>query len=218
MEVKIGIVDDHQLFRSGIKWLLDVDGFQITLEAENGANMVNQLERFSKNKIPDVVLLDINMPEMNGFETANWLRSNYPDIKVIILTMIDNEESMIRMLKIGVHGYLTKDIEKQELVEAIKSVMKKSHYYTDVLVKLLAEAIREEESSDEKTGMPKLTERETSIIKLMCTELTYSEIAERLYLSPKTVDSYRNALFAKFGVKTRVGLAMAAVKSGVVVN
>ena len=211
---KIVLVDDHTLLRNGLTSLVESQGNTVLFEADNGKEF---LEKLDKNNLPDIVLMDINMPEMDGFETTHWLKQNHPDIKVLALSMYDNETSIIRMLKCGAKGYILKDSEPAELKAAIEAIMNKGFYYSDLVSGKLMHAINkmDDESGDLKSLVP-LNDRETDFLKYACTELTYKEIADKMFVSPRTIDGYRDALFEKLHVKTRVGLVMYAIKNGVV--
>lgn len=210
----IVLVDDHILLRTGLASLVKNLGHEVLFEADNGKEFTEKLE---SPFLPDVVLLDINMPEMDGYATAQWLKSNHPDIKVLALSMYDNETSIIRMLKCGAKGYILKDSEPAELNAAIDALMNKGYYYSDLVSGKLIHAINkiDDEGSDVNT-LNNLNERETDFLKYTCSELTYKEIADKMFVSPRTVDGYRDALFEKLHVKTRVGLVMYAIKNGIV--
>jgi DNA-binding NarL/FixJ family response regulator len=209
------LVDDHVLLRSGLASLIRGFGeYEVLFEACSGRDLIRQLQEFPR---PDIVLLDINMPDMDGFETACWLKRNYPEIKVLALSMYDTDSSVVRMLKNGAKGYILKDIEATELRVALDSVVEKGYYYTDnVTGKLIHTITALDEPEMRVRRLLTLNEREIEFMKLVCTEWTYKEIADRMYLSPRTIDGYRDALFEKLNVKTRVGLAMYAVKNGIV--
>ncbi len=208
------LVDDHVLLRNGLASLVQSLGHCVLFEAANGREFT---EKLKPTMLPDIVLLDINMPEMDGFATSLWLKVNYPDIKVLALSMYDNENSIIRMLKNGAKGYILKDSEPTELKDAIEALMKKGYYYSDLVSGKLIHAINkiEDEGNDVNT-MNNLSEREIDFLKYACTELTYKEIADKMFVSPRTIDGYRDALFEKLHVKTRVGLVMYAIKNEVV--
>jgi two-component system invasion response regulator UvrY len=154
---------------------------------------------------------------MDGFETTQWLKINHPDIKVLALSMYDNESSIIRMLKCGAKGYILKDSEPAELKAAIDDLVNKGYYYSDLVSGKLIHAINkiEDEGSAMHT-LVNLNDRETDFLKYACTELTYKEIADKMFVSPRTIDGYRDALFEKLHLKTRVGLVMYAIKNGLV--
>lgn len=211
---KIVLVDDHALLRNGLAELVKTLGHDVLFECGNGKELLTRLDA---KQLPGIVLLDINMPEMDGYETALWLKQQYPDIKVLALSMYDNETAIIRMLKSGARGYILKDSEPAELKAALHALEDKGFYYSDLVSGKLMHAINkmEDENGNLKNLVP-LNERETDFLKYACTELTYKEIAEKMFLSPRTIDGYRDALFEKLNVKTRVGLVMYAIKNGVV--
>jgi len=210
----IVLVDDHVLLRNGLASLIKDLGHEVLFEADNGQEFTQKLKPGS---LPDIVLLDINMPEMDGYETAQWLKINHSDVKVLALSMYDNENAIIRMLKCGAKGYILKDSEPAELKAAVEALISKGYYYSDLVSGKLIHAINkiDDEGSDINT-MSNLNERETDFLKYSCTELTYKEIADKMFVSPRTIDGYRDALFEKLHVKTRVGLVMYAIKNGIV--
>lgn len=210
----IALVDDHSLLRKGLAQLVESLGYTIVSESDNGKDFVRQLE---EKKLPDIVLLDINMPEMDGYETAQWIKVNQPGIKILALSMYDNETSIIRMLKCGARGYILKDAEPTELRTAIDDVMNKGFYYSDLVSGKLLHAINNlEDGNGNLKNLVQLNARETDFLKWACTELTYKEIADKMFVSPRTIDGYRDALFEKLQLKTRVGLVMYAIKHGIV--
>ena len=191
-----------------------IDGFQgyhVTGEYNNGKELVTMIK---SAEIPDIVLLDINMPQMDGYETASWLNQQYPQVKIIALSMYDDEKSVIRMIKAGARGYVLKDADPAELRKAFDDVVSKGYYYSDLVSGVLIHSLH----ADSEVHQPKVSinERETEFLKLACTELTYKEIADRMCLAPRTIDGYREALFEKLNVKSRVGLVMYAVRNGFV--
>jgi two-component system, NarL family, invasion response regulator UvrY len=211
----IALVDDHLMLRSGLAGLIRSFGqFDVLFEACSGPDLIRHLQH---SRRPDVVLLDINMPEMDGSETAGWLKYHYPDIRVLALSMYDTDSSIIRMLKNGAKGYIQKDTEPAELRLALESVIHKGFYYSEMITgKLVRSISRPDDAECRFRPMLALNDRELEFMKLVCTEWTYKEIADRMYLSPRTIDGYRDALFEKLNVRTRVGLAMYAVRSGIV--
>ena len=210
----IVLVDDHSLLRMGLATLVESLGNTVLFEADNGLEFQQKL---NGNNLPDIVLMDLNMPEMDGFQATQWLKQNHPGVHVLALSMYDNETSIIRMLKCGAKGYILKDAEPAELRTAIDAVMTKGFYYSDLVSGKLMHAINkmDDGSGDLKSLVP-LNDRETDFLKYTCTELTYKEIADKMFVSPRTIDGYRDALFEKLHVKTRVGLVMYAIKNGVV--
>lgn len=214
--INISIVDDHQLFRKGLIGLLKAfnGAYNILFEASNGKDLQSKL---SVAVLPDIILLDINMPDMDGFETVTWLNTQHPEVKVLVVSMIEREESIVRMLKLGVSGYLTKNVNPIELDTALQTIYNNGYYFTDFITGKLLHSIRNE-GNNKVLGnpVPELNNREKTFLELACSELTYQEIADKMFLSPKTIDGYRNALFEKFQVKSRTGLALYAVKAGLV--
>jgi DNA-binding NarL/FixJ family response regulator len=215
--MRLALVDDHTLFRKGLINLIELvcSDCNILFEADNGLDLQQKLTKASE---PDILLLDVNMPKMDGFATVQWLNENFPLIKILVVSMVEKEESIVHMLKLGVKGYLSKDVEPQVLGEALNAIMDKGFYYTDFITGKLVHALNNTNHSDKvKTdAMRLMNDREKEFLQLACSELTYNEIAAKMFLSPKTVDGYRNALFEKFNVKSRVGLVLFAIKNGLV--
>lgn len=214
---KLAVVDDHKLFRKGLISLIEMvdSNYRILFEADNGLDMKNKLQ---PDELPDLILMDVNMPGMDGFESVAWLNEKYPFVKVLAVSMIEKEESILRMLKLGVKGYLSKDVEPKELGEAIDAVLNKGFYYTDFITGKLVHSLQNGQKGEDvrSEALKLMNDREKDFIKLACSELTYNEIAGIMFLSPKTIDGYRNSLFEKLKVKSRVGLALYAVKHGLV--
>ncbi len=214
-QVKVALVDDHVLLRNGLAGLVNsFDGYAVMFEADNGQHLINELENGSK---PELVLLDINMPVKDGYETALFLKQYYPDIKTLALSMYDNEQSIIKMLRNGAKGYLLKDTHPKEFKAALDAVMQKGFYYSEMVTGKLIHAVNNMDQPVQGTSsFIKLNDRETEFLKFACTEMTYKEIADKMFLSPRTIDGYRDALFEKLNIKTRVGLVMYAIKNGIV--
>lgn len=213
-KVKLAVVDDHKLFRDGLTELINgFNEYAVMIEADNGLDFLKQIKT---KGVPEIVLLDINMKEMDGFETAAWLKENHPDVKILVLSMYENENAVIRMIKAGAKGYVLKDITKKELEQALSSLVNKGYYYTDMITGKLIHILSG--SDDNKGGnaakdVSSLNAKEMEFLKLACTELTYKEIAEKMCLSVHTIDGYRDTLFEKLGIKSRVGLAIYAIKN-----
>ncbi|HTC01433.1 MAG TPA: response regulator transcription factor [Ferruginibacter sp.] len=211
----IVLVDDHALLRNGLATLVKSLGHDVLFEADNGKIFIENLK---PQLLPDIVLLDINMPEMDGYQTANWIKANQPSMKTLALSMYDDENAIIRMLKNGAKGYLLKDSEPSELQDAITAIMNKGYYYSDLVSGKLINAInRMDDDGGDLKNLIKLTNREIDFLKYTCTELTYKEIADELCVSPRTVDGYRGDLFEKLHVKSRIGLVIYAIKNGIVI-
>jgi DNA-binding NarL/FixJ family response regulator len=203
--INIAIVDDHTLFRNGIAALMsEFEELNIVFDAENGIRMQHLLEKQLK---PDVILMDINMPLMDGYAATAWLKQNYPGIRVLALSMFEDDKAVIRMIKSGAGGYVLKESKPKELAEAIKAVHEKGVYLNELVSgKLIRSVVDKEE-------LPDLTKKETEFLKLCCSELTYKEIADQMFVSPRTVDNYRESLFLKLNIKSRTGLVLYAIKN-----
>ena len=207
----IVIVDDHLLIAKAISSIIDsIAGYHVLYEAENGQVIT---ERFiNPVNVPDIVLLDISMPLMDGFETAKWIKENHPSVKIMALTMQGDDESLIKMIRSGASGYLNKNIHPSELEKALNGICKNGYYYPDWATSRVLNVLANETVNAE-AGI-KISDREREFLTYSCTELTYKEIAEKMFCSSRTVESYRDSLFVKLGVKTRVALALYAVKAG----
>ena len=210
MQHNIVIVDDHILIAKALAVVINsFPDFAVLYEVEHGKAMI---EKFNQRKnIPDIVLLDITMPVMDGFDTCKWLKKNHPDVTVIALSMQSDDMSLIRMIKAGVKGYLLKNIHPEDLKTALYELVKKGHYFPDWAASKVIFSLGEEKA--ERPEEIKFTDREYEFLKLSCTELSYKEIADKMFCSIRTVEGYRDALFDKLDLKTRVGLAVYAVKS-----
>lgn len=207
--IKVGIVDDHKMLSAAIeKMISSNEKYNVVSNSCNGEEFLNTLE--NSDILPDVVLMDINMPVKNGLETTQFLKENFPEIKVIALTMEDNENTIISMINSGAKGYLLKDMSPKILFEAIDAVYEKGVFYTDLVTQSLQNIPTETYAVQD--CVEELKEREKDFIKLACSEMTYKEIAEIMFLSPKTIDGYRDSVFAKLDVKNRVGLVLFALK------
>jgi two-component system, NarL family, invasion response regulator UvrY len=210
----IALADDHVLLRKGLASLVSNLGYTVLFQADNGEEFI---EKLKTNPEPDVVLLDINMPKKDGYDTALWMKRNKPGIKILALSMYDDENAIIRMLKNGARGYILKDAEPADLKSAIESVLTKGFHYSEMVTGKLIHTINamDEGDSDIKNTLG-LNEKEIRFLKLAATELTYKEIADEMHLSPRTIDGYRDDLFEKLNIKSRVGLVLFAIKNGIV--
>jgi two-component system, NarL family, invasion response regulator UvrY len=216
-KIKVALADDHKLFRKGLAGLITRFGkYNVLFEADNGLQLIEEMKR--KN-VPEIVLIDINMPDMDGFETVRWLRQYYPQVKILILSMLDDEISVIRMLRLGIKGYLLKDTDPEELDKALQAIHFKGYYYTEFIAGKLMHILEDEDDEGFITDIEgkinsrnTLTEKEIEFLKLCCSEITYKDIAAQMSISTHTCDNYRETLFEKLGVRTRIGLALYAVK------
>ena len=212
MKKTIVIVDDHILIAKAIEGIIDhFQDFEVCYVCENGKDLINKFE--NNSKIPNIVLLDISMPLMDGFETVTWLKANHPEIKVMALSMQGDENSVIKMIKNGARGYLLKNSSPKNLEDALKKLDKEGFYYPDWASKILFENFTGEH---EEHNAVKITEREREFLTYTVTELSYKEIADKMCCSPRTIESYRDQLCVKLDLKTRVGLAVYALKNGIV--
>ena len=214
--LKLALVDDHKLFRKGLISLIEMVSktFTILFEADNGIELKQKIDA---HNLPNIVLMDVNMPLMDGFASVQWLAENHPQVKVLVVSMIEKEDTIVRMLKLGVRGYLCKDVEPNEIGEALQAVASKGYYYTDFITGKLVHSLQfDNQEKPNHLSLDLLNDKEKDFLKWASSELTYSEIADKMFVSPKTIDGYRNSLFEKLKAKSRVGLALYAVRSGLV--
>lgn len=201
------VVDDHTLLSQAIQTMVNTfENFNVLYTCKNGQELV---DKFSDTKIiPDVVLMDINMPIMNGIETTAWISKHHPETNVMALSVEDDDKTVLKMLKAGAIGYLLKDTEKRILEKALLEIVENGFYHTKNVTNLLMKSI-----SGQVEQEITLKDKEIQFLKFSCTELTYKEIADQMNLSPKTIDGYREVLFNKLNVKNRVGLVTYAIKN-----
>jgi DNA-binding NarL/FixJ family response regulator len=206
-KINIAIVDDHTLFRNGVAALMaEFEELKVIFQAENGEQLQHLL---IKQPVPDVILMDINMPVMDGYATTKWLKQKYPKVKVLALSMFEDDKAVIQMIKSGASGYVLKESRPKELLEAIKIIHEKGVYINEMVSGKLLRTVSENDDA------PELTKKELEFLKLCCSELTYKEIADQMFVSPRTVDNYREALFLKLNLKSRTGLVLYAIQNGI---
>jgi DNA-binding NarL/FixJ family response regulator len=210
MKKTIVIVDDHTLIAQALKGIIaNFDNFEVLYECENGKDLQDKLRL--KKQIPDIVLLDISMPIMDGFETAKWLKETHPEVLIMTLSMQNDDQSVIKMIKNGANGYLLKNTNPYELEKALNSMISNGFYYPEWASRIVYAALNKKDSDNNAI---KLTDREKEFLKFVTTEMSYKEIAEKMCCSPRTIESYRDNLFEKLELKSRVGLAVFALKNG----
>lgn len=211
--ITVALADDHILLRDALASLINTfDHCRVLFTASNGQEI---LEKIETHQVPDVLILDLNMPLLDGYETSMRLQKTYPSVHVLMLTMYDTDLTLIRLLQAGVRGFLKKDVHPDELKFAIRSVMESGYYYSHSVTGKLVNMFRNTlEDMTLKKNL--LNEQELQFLKLSCSELTYKEIAGEMNLSPRMVDGLRDQLFNRLNIKSRVGLAMFAIRHGLV--
>lgn len=207
----VAIADDHKIFCDSLESLInDFDDFKVMWTAQDGDKTIDRLQRSAP--LPDILLLDINMPGKNGIEVAEWIFKNNLTVHVLALTMESDDSSVIKMLQYGVKGYLLKNVSAEELCNALQAVIRYGYYFTPLITKQIGNHLAQKN----KHLLPELKDREKELLQYMCTELNYNEIAAKMFLSESTVDTYRAHLFEKFNVKNRIGLLLKAHNMGLV--
>ncbi|GAA4198193.1 response regulator transcription factor [Pedobacter jeongneungensis] len=208
MKKTIVVVDDHILIAKALQGIINnFAAFEVIYVCENGKDLIDKFE--SNCKIPDIILLDISMPIMDGFETVSWLKEHKPDIKVMALSMQGEEKSVIKMVSNGATSYLLKNAHPAELENALTRLNANGFFYPDWASKIIFSSLNKNKDSEIK-----ISDREKEFLKYTVTELNYKEIADKMFCSPRTVESYRDQLCEKLELKTRVGLAVFAIKNG----
>lgn len=212
--IKVAIADDEALFRKGMKLILDsYQWLQVDLEAENGVDLLEQL-KLSKN-LPDILLLDLKMPEMNGIEAAKILQKEYPSIKTIVLSTHFSRAFIINMIELSAVAYLPKNSLPKEVVETIKAVYANGFYYNTEVLGIIRENIISKKKPKANFSLD-LTVREKEVLQLICEQYSAPEIAEKLFISPRTVDGHRNNLLLKLNCKNVAGLVVVALQHHIV--
>ncbi|TDO28566.1 response regulator transcription factor [Sediminibacterium goheungense] len=213
MKVKIGLVDDHAITRRGIRTLLEINKqFQVIVEASNGKELLSQLESGS---LPDVIILDLSMPKMSGFDVIREIHTLYPSVKIFIFSLYQSEDVILNAIYQGACGYLPKSADPSILESAIKSVVDFGFYIPINIKKKYSDLIKMRNQKGFQ-GKQLLTEKEIQFIKLACTNLTYKEISIKLSVQPKTLENYRDSVFQKLGINNRAALTFYAIENGIV--
>lgn len=206
--ISVVIADDHTLFRKGIAEILSAyEDIELLFGAANGQELIDWIQQSPQK--PDVCILDINMPVMNGYDAASKIRKLYPGMRILALSMYDDEFNVLKMYRSGATGYVLKDIEPEKLREAILMMHGSGYYHSEVLTDGVKRLLQKE------PGETELSEKETTLLMHICSEHTYREIAEIMGVSSRTIDGYRDALFEKLNIKSRTGLVIYALKTGI---
>lgn len=213
--IKVALIDDQQLFRHGLAQLIrGTEDFDLIYEAENGRHFLDQLE--AQKVLPDIALIDMHMPEMNGVELNDALQKHYPSIKVIVLSVYDQDRFIGKMIQAGACGYLTKNCETEELLLAIRTTYKSGFYFNSATLEAMRKVSKYNDNAIINfNNIPiELTGREQEVLQFICKEMTNAEIGATLFISPRTVEGHRNSLLAKAGCRNTAGLVVFAIKNG----
>jgi two-component system, NarL family, invasion response regulator UvrY len=207
--IRLALAEDHKLVRDGICSILKASGhFDIVIEAANGVELIDALKKVKV--LPEICVLDINMPDMDGYETIEAVRSLWPAMKFLTLTMYRNEYAVVRMLRLGTNGYLLKSSSHTELINALIAIHHSGKYDSELALKYKRQIVNSLEIQ-----FPTVTDRELKFLSYCCSDMRYKEIADKMHVSARTVEGYRNDLFNKLNIKTRTGLAMYAMNAGI---
>lgn len=212
--IKIAIADDYTIYRDGLKIGLTQDeNLEVMLEAADGEDLIKGIE----TDMPDVIIMDLKMPVMDGMEATKVIKKKYPDMKILVVTMYDDEKFVIHLMEIGANGYLLKNAEAEEIRKAVYSVHETGYYFNNIVSNALLKKLvmKGNIKPSFKEGV-ELTEREQDVLKLICAEKTANEMGQQLFLSPRSVEGIRQRLIDKVGVRNTAGLVMFAVKNGII--
>lgn len=212
--IKVALVDDHALLRNGLANVIKSFGnYTVLFEADNGRECIDMLMAGNK---PDIILLDVNMPEMNGFNTAKWLKENEPEIKVLVLTMMDDDMSIIQMMQLGAKGYILKDTKPEGLKNALHEIAERGFYFNETISDKMLSIV----SNPNKDKKPKqeiqFSNQEIMFLKLCCTEKSYKEIGASMGISARTAETMRVNMFEKLETQSRIGIVMYAIRNGII--
>ncbi len=212
--IKVAITDDHVLYRAGVKNAMGMKkDIQVIFEADNGMHLLNMLKSIQ----PDVILLDVQMPIMDGIATLPEVKRLYPDIKIIMLTMHDEHSMITKLMELGANSYLTKNSDSEVIYEAIRTCYEQEYFFNTLTNKALIDGLKMKRQGDSVMGHDvKLNEKETTILRLMCEEKSTKEIADLVDLSPRTVEAIRDKLKSKIGARSTAGLILYAVKHHII--
>lgn len=216
MPVRVAIADDHVLFRKGLITILELDDdLEVMYDADNGEELIKKLEA----QVPEVILMDLKMPVMDGMEATKLIKAKYPEVKILILSMYDEEKFIIHCLELGANGYLLKNTDPDEVVKAIHTVVEKDFYFNNHISTVMLKGLNQKTRAKGKPQFDnsvELTKREREILELICKELTTPEMAEKLFISNRTVEGHRKNLLEKTGAKNTAGLVVFALKNELV--
>lgn len=208
-QINVAIVDDHLLFTGALSEMVNnLEGYSVSFAAENGKDFIEKLKVHRKD-LPEIVLLDLNMPLMDGFETLEWIQKSKHQFKVLVLSMNDEEEGIVKSLRLGAHGYLLKNVSPNTLNQAMDRIMKEGFYHNELASNALLKSMN---GGNIQNLLDSLKTNELTFLRLCCADCTYKDIAAEMNLSPKTIDGYRQILFEKLNVKSRVGLVLFAMQ------
>jgi len=208
-KIKIAVADDHWIVAAGIQQVLSRERFDITVSTANGKELLQTFYRLGTEDLPDIALIDINMPVMDGYATVSAITQTYPTVKPVALSMYDNEHSILQMLRCGARGYVRKDSDPISLEVALEAVAAGGYYHPEIDPSLV-----HHKTSTNQTAL--LTAKEITFLEYCCSDMTYNEIADTLCRSINTIYDYRESLYEKLGLKTRAGLIVYALQSGLV--
>jgi DNA-binding NarL/FixJ family response regulator len=208
--IKMLLVDDHEIVRDGLKTLIESQhGMDIVAEAENG----EQALEICRNQDVDLIVMDVNMPEMDGIQSTKEIKEEFPDIKILALTMSDNDVHIRKMIESGASGYILKNAGREELKKAIDALMNDQHYFSDTATQSVMMELVRNKGKTNTGSVVQITERELEVLELILKEHTNQEIAEKLFISVRTVDAHRRNLLQKTGARNTAGLVRYALEN-----